>query len=136
MSESEIWQIIQSGNEISVMRIEVFITITIGVLIISSINIIRLNIALLAILLSSYLVFGYINFSMTMGEMHILGAGMVQIQSMVSEGLDVSHMGRYLAGQLDEPDAFLLIPAMHVSYWGVTISTIAYSIWRYLRQPG
>ena len=71
MSESEIWQIMQSGNEISVMRIDVFITITVGVLIISSVNIIKLNIALLAILLSSYLVFGYINFSMTMSEMHI-----------------------------------------------------------------
>ena len=33
MSESEIWQIIQSGNEISVMRTEVFITITVGVLV-------------------------------------------------------------------------------------------------------
>ena len=135
MSESEIWQIIQSGNEISVIRIEGFITITVGVLIISSISIIKLNIALLAILLSSYLIFGYINFSMTMSEMDILFAGITQIHSMVSAGLDVSHMGRYLAEQLDEPTALLIIPAMHVSYWGVTISTIAYSIWRYLRQP-
>ena len=53
MGESEIWQIIQSGNEISVMRIEVFITITVGVLVISSIQLIRLNVAHLSILLSA-----------------------------------------------------------------------------------
>jgi hypothetical protein len=134
MSESEIWQIIQTGNEISVMRIEVFITITVGVLIISSINMIRLNVALLCILLSAYFVFGYINFSMTMGEMEILGAGMTQIQSMIAEGKDVSLMGRYLAGQLDSPTAGALLPALHISYWGVTASTIGYAIWRYLRQ--
>jgi hypothetical protein len=134
MSESEIWQIIQTGNEISVMRIEVFITITIGVLIISSVNMIRLNVALLCILLSSYFVFGYINFSMTMSEMDILVAGMTQIHSMVAEGKDVSLMGRHLAGQLDSPTAGALLPALRISYWGVTASTISYAVWRYLRQ--
>jgi hypothetical protein len=134
MSESEIWQIIQTGNEISVMRIEVFITITVGVLIISSVDMIRLNVALLCILLSSYFVFGYINFSMTMSEMDILGAGMTQLHSMVAEGKDVSLMGRYLADQLDSPTTAAFLPAMHISYWGVTASTISYAIWRYLRQ--
>ena len=134
MSESEIWQIIQAGNEISVMRIEVFITITVGVLIISSVNMIRLNVALLCILLSTYFVFGYINFDMTMSEMDILLVGMTQIHSMVAEGKDVSLMGHYLAGELDSPTAGALLPAMHISYWGVTASTIGYAIWRYLRQ--
>jgi hypothetical protein len=134
MTESEIWQIIQTGNEISVMRIEVFITITVGVLIIASVNAIRLNIALLSILLSSYFVFGYINFSMTMTEMDILFAGISQIHSMVADNKDVSFMGHYLAEQLESPTAVAIIPVMHVSYWVVTIATIMYSIWRYLRQ--
>jgi hypothetical protein len=134
MTESEIWQIIQTGNEISVMRIEVFITITVGVLIIASVNAIRLNIALLSILLSSYFVFGYINFSMTMTEMNILFAGISQIHSMVADNKDVSFMGHYLAEQLESPTAVAIIPVMHVSYWVVTIATIMYSIWRYLRQ--
>ena len=134
MSESEIWQVIQTGNEISVMRIEVFITLTVGVLIISSVNAIRLNIALLSILLCSYFVFGYINFSMTMNEMEILFAGISQIHSMVTDNQDVSFMGHYLAEQLDSPSAIAIIPAMHISYWVVTISTIMYSIWRYLNQ--
>ena len=43
MTESEIWEIIQSGNEISVMRTELFITITIGVLLISTLPAIRLS---------------------------------------------------------------------------------------------
>jgi hypothetical protein len=117
------------------MRIQVFITITVGVLIISSVNMIRLNIALLGILLSAYFVFGYINFAMTMSEMEILAAGMTQIASMVNSGNEVSLMGKYIAGQLNTPMAFALEPAMHVSYWSVTVSTILYSIWRYLRQP-
>ena len=71
------------------MRIQVFITITVGVLVISSINVVRLNAALLCILLSSYLLFGYLNFSMTMAEMDILAAGMSQIRSMVAENKDV-----------------------------------------------
>ena len=135
MTESEIWQIIQTGNEISVMRIQVFITITVGVLVISSINFVRLNAALLSILLSSYFVFGYLNFSMTMSEMEILTAGMAQIQSMVAENKDVSLMGQYLASQLDTLTATALMPAMHVTYWSVTISTMIYAIWRYRRQP-
>jgi hypothetical protein len=135
MTESEIWQIIQTGNEISVLRIQVFITITVGVLVISSINFVRLNVALLCILLTSYFVFGYINFSMTMSEMEILTAGMIQIQSMVAENKEVSLMGQYLASQLETSTAAIFMPALHVTYWGVTISTIAYAIWRYLRQP-
>ena len=135
MTESEIWQIIQTGNEISVIRIQVFITITVGVLVISSINFVRLNVALLSILLSSYLVFGYLNFSMTMSEMEILAAGMTQIQSMVAENKNVSLMGQYLASQLDTSTAAALIPAMHITYWSVTISTMIYAIWRYRRQP-
>ena len=39
MTESEIWQIIQTGNEISVLRTELFITITVGVLIAGMIQI-------------------------------------------------------------------------------------------------
>jgi hypothetical protein len=135
MTESEIWQIIQTGNEISVMRIQVFLSITVGVLIVSSVNGIRLNVALLSILLGSYLVFGYINFSMTVGEMDILLAGMTQIQSMVAGDKDISLMGRYLAEQLKSPLGFAIIPVMHISYWTVTLSTMTYSIWRYLRQP-
>lgn len=134
MSEAEIWQIIQTGNEISVMRVEVFITITVGVLVISSIQFIRLNVALLSILLSAYLVFGYLNFRMTMTEMHILTAGMNQIHSMINADQEVSLMGIWLASQLDGPLASLLIPLMHVTYWSVTVSTISYSIWRYRLQ--
>ena len=134
MNEADIWQIIQTGNEISVMRTEVFITITVGVLIISSINIIRLNIALLAILLGAYFVFGYINFTMLVGEMHILLAGMSQLQTMVDAGGDVSFMGRWLASQLQTATTPILIPAIHLTYWAVTCSTIGYSIWRYMRQ--
>mgnify|MGYP003656865061 FL=1 len=134
MTESEIWQVIQAGNEISVMRIQVFITITVGVLVISSINVVRLNAALLCILLSSYLLFGYLNFSMTMAEMDILAAGMSQIRSMVAENKDVSLMGQYLASQLDTSTTTALVPAMHITYWSVTISTIIYAIWRYRRQ--
>ena len=134
MTEADIWQIIQTGNEISVMRIQVFLSITVGVLIISTVNGIRLNLALLCILLSSYLVFGYINFSMTIAEMEILRAGIIQIQSMVADSADVSLMGRYLAKQLESPAGVAIIPAMYISYWAVTVSTIVYSVWRYLRQ--
>ncbi|MEP4485303.1 MAG: hypothetical protein ABJ013_06730 [Halioglobus sp.] len=134
MSESEIWQIIQSGNEISVMRIEVFITITVGVLIISSIQLIRLNVALLSILLGSYLVYGYLNFSMTVSEMHILQAGIAQLHSMAESGQELSFMGLWLAEQANGPLATLMIPAMHGTYWVVTLSTILYAIWRYKRQ--
>ncbi len=134
MTEAEVWQIIQTGNEISVMRVEVFITITVGVLIVSSIKAIRLNVALLCILLSSYFVFGYINFSLTMSEMEILIAGVSQIHSMVADGKDISLMGHYLAEQFESPTAVAIIPAMQVSYWLVTLATVAYSIWRYLRQ--
>ena len=134
MTEADIWQIIQTGNEISVMRIQVFLSITVGVLIVSTVNGIRLNLALLCILLSSYLVFGYINFSMTIAEMEILRAGIAQIQSMVSDSADVSLMGRYLVGELESPAGVAIIPAMYISYWAVTVSTMVYSVWRYLRQ--
>lgn len=134
MTEAEIWQVIQTGNEISVMRVEVFITITAGVLIVSSVNAIRLNVALLCILLGSYFVFGYINFFMTIGEMEILLAGISQLHSMVADGKDVSLMGHYLAGGFESPNIVVLIPAMQVSYWVVTLATVMYSIWRYLRQ--
>jgi len=134
MGESEIWQIIQSGNEISVMRTEVFITITVGVLVISSIQLIRLNVALLSILLGSYLVYGYLNFSMTISEMHILQAGINQLHSMVEQGQELSFMGIWLAGQAKGPLTSLFIPAMHATYWLVTLSTIVYAIWRYKRQ--
>jgi hypothetical protein len=134
VTESEIWQIIQTGNEISVMRVQVFLSITVGVLIVSTVRGIRLNMALMCIMLSAYLVFGYINFSMTMSEMSILLAGITQIHSMVEGNQEVSLMGRYLASQLESPTAVAIIPAMHISYWTVTIATIIYSIWRYLRQ--
>jgi hypothetical protein len=134
MTESEIWQIIQTGNEISVMRIEVFTTITAAVLIVSSIKAIRLNIGLLCILLSSYVVFGYINFSMIINEMEILGRGMIQLRTMVVEGKDVSLMGQYLAKLTEFPMFGATIPAIQASYWAVTVSTVAYSIWRYVRQ--
>ena len=134
MAESEIWQIIQTANEISVMRIEVFITITVGVLIISSIQAIRLNIFLLCILLGTYLVFGYINFGMTVGEMEILLSGIQEIHSMVESEQDVSLMGQYLATHVDSPLGVSIIPILHVSYWAVSLATITYSIWRYVRQ--
>ena len=134
MNEADIWQIIQTGNEISVMRTEVMITITVGVLVISSVNLIRLNIALLTILLGSYFVYGYANFQMLVAEMHILLAGMSLIESMVQAGEDVSSMGAYLSSQLDGATVPLLIPTMNVTYWMVTVSTIGYAIWRYLRQ--
>ncbi len=134
MNEADIWQIIQTGNEISVMRTEVFITITVGVLVISSINFIRLNIALLMILLGAYIVFGYINFTMLVGEMHILLAGMSQLETMVDSGSDVSFMGRWLASQVKTSTTTILIPAIHLSYWAVTCSTVGYAIWRYMRQ--
>ena len=117
MNEAEIWQIIQTGNEISVMRVEVFITITVGVLIISSVQFIRLNLALLSILLSAYFVFGYLNFQMTVGEMHILIAGITQIDAMINTDQDVSSMGLWLTSQLDGPLVRFLIPLMHATYW-------------------
>jgi hypothetical protein len=134
VAESEIWQIIQTANEISVMRIEVFITITVGVLIISSIQAIRLSIFLLCILLVTYLVFGYINFGMTVGEMEILLSGIQEIHSMIESGQDVSLMGQYLATHVDSPLGVLIIPILHISYWAVSVATITYSIWRYVRQ--
>jgi hypothetical protein len=134
MTESEIWQIIQTGNEISVLRTELFITITVGVLIVSSINVIKVNTALLVILLGSYCGFGYINFSMLINEMEILIAGMIQIHTMALEGQDISLMGRYLAGLLDSPRALPVVPALQFSYWFVTVSTVSYSIWMYRRQ--
>ena len=134
MTESEIWQIIQTGNEISVLRTELFITITVGVLIVSSINVIKINTPLLVILLGSYCGFGYINFSMLIGEMEILIAGMIQIHTMALEGQDISLMGRYLAGLLDSPSALSVVPALQFSYWFVTVSTVSYSIWMYRRQ--
>jgi len=134
MSEADIWQIIQAGNEISVMRIEVFLTITVGVLVIASIQQVRLNMALLAILLSSYLVYGYLNFSMTVSEMHILQAGISQLHSMAENGQELSYMGLWLAEQNSGPLVSIMIPAMHITYWVVTLSTITYAIWRYRRQ--
>lgn len=134
MSEPEIWQIIQTGNEISVMRIEVFITITVGVLIISSINAVKVNAVLLIILLFAYFVFGFINLFMTMSEMEILLAGIAQIQSMIDSGADVSDMGRVVAAEAAKPSGQLIIPALHLSYWTVTASTMAYAIWRYRKS--
>jgi hypothetical protein len=134
VNEADIWQIIQTGNEISVMRTEVFITITVGVLVISSIHFIRLNVALLSIMLGSYFVFGFINFTMLVGEMHILLAGISQLDQMVGAGEDVSFMGKWLSSQLEAPTTPILIPTMHATYWAVTISTIGYAIWRYTRQ--
>jgi hypothetical protein len=134
VNEVDVWQIIQSGNEISVMRVEVYITITVGVLVISSLKAIRLNLPLLAALLVTYFVYGYANFNMLVGEMHILLAGMSQLEQMIDQGENVSLMGHWLASQLDTPVAQVLIPVMHVTYWGATVSTIAYSIWRYRTQ--
>jgi hypothetical protein len=134
MTESEIWQIIQTGNEISVMRTEVFITVTVGVLIISTIDAIRLSKALLIILLGTYLTFGYINFTMLIGEMEILLNGVLQLQAMVSADLEVSLMGQYLAAQASEPVFRFLIPILHMAFWIVTLSTMTYSVWQYIRK--
>ena len=101
---------------------------------ISSIQLIRLNVALLSILLGAYLVYGYLNFSMMVSEMHILIAGIIQLHLMGEAGQELSDMGIWLAGQADEPLVSLMIPLMHATYWLVTLSTIAYSIWRYKRQ--
>ena len=134
MTEPEIWQILQGASEISITRIQVFLSITVGVLIISTVNGIRLNLALLCILLSSYLLFGYINFSMTLVEMEIVLAAITQIQALIAGDSDISLMGRYVAEQLQSPTGVALIPALHISYWIVTLATIMYSIWRYRRQ--
>jgi len=135
MTESEIWQIIQTGNEISVMRTEVFITITVGVLIISTLSAIKLSWPLLVILLGTYLAFGYVNFAMLVGEMEILVAGINQLHEMGSKSVELSYMGRYLASQAETPLANLLVPALYLVYWAVTFATIAYSVWRYLSAP-
>jgi hypothetical protein len=132
VAESEIWQIIQTGNEISVMRIELYITITVGVLIVSSVPAIRLNLLLLVIMCAIYLVFGYVNYSMTMGEMDILGAGIFQLSEMVKSGEEVSYMGRYLSKYADEPSLNFML--LHASYWITSCATVAYSIWRYVSQ--
>jgi hypothetical protein len=134
VTESEIWQIIQSGNEISVMRTELFITVTVGVLLISTIDAIRLTKSLLSILLSTYLIFGYINFTMLVGEMEILVRGITQLKSMADTGADVSFMGHSLVDQLDSPIGTLLLPGLHLIFWTVSLSTITYSVWRYLKQ--
>jgi hypothetical protein len=134
MTESEVWQIIQAGNEISVMRTEVFITITVGVLIISSLRAITLSKTLLCMLLSTYLFYGYINFTMLIGEMEILSRGMEFLRSMRDASLEVSPMGLFLADAVDSPNHALLIPALHIAYWSVSIGTIAYSIFKYISQ--
>ena len=131
MTESEIWQIIQAGNEISVMRTEVFITITVGVLIISTIDVIKLSWPLLLILLGTYLIFGYINFSMLIAEMEILVSGINQLHAMGNSGIELSFMGQYLASQSETPLSALLIPILRSAYWIVTLGTITYAIWRY-----
>jgi len=132
MSESEIWQIIQTGNEISVMRTEVFITITVGVLIISSLRAITLTKPLLVLLLVIYITFGYLNFTMLVGEMEILFRGMEQLRSMRESSKPLSPMGHFLADQISTPSAALVIPGLHVAYWSVSLGTVAYSIWRYI----
>ncbi len=134
MTESEIWEVIQTGNEISVMRTEVFITITVGVLIISTIEAIKFTKSLLFILLGTYLIFGYINFTMLIAEMEILASGINQIRSMVDANQDVSYMGHYLASQANAPTTRILIPLLQTAFWIVTVSTISYSIWRYIRS--
>ena len=134
MTEPEIWQILQTASELSVTRIQVFLTITVGVLIISTVKGIRLNLALLCVLLSSYLTFGYINFSMTMVEMEVVFAAITQIQELILDDSNVSLMGHYLAEQLQTTTGGAVIPALHISYWIVTVATMMYSIWRYLRQ--
>jgi hypothetical protein len=132
MTESEIWQIIQTGNEISVMRTEVFITITVGVLIISSLRAIRLTIPLLILLLVTYLTFGYLNFNMLVGEMEILLRGMEQLRLMRESAKPLSLMGHFLADQISAPLAATIIPALHIAYWSVSLGTVAYSIWKYM----
>jgi hypothetical protein len=134
MTESEVWQIIQTGNEISVMRTEVFITITVGVLIISSLRAITLSKSLLLLLLSTYLVFGYINFTMLIGEMEILSLGMEFLRSMRDASLEVSPMGLFLADEVDSPRSAILIPALQIAYWSVSMGTVAYSVWKYISQ--
>jgi len=134
MTEPEIWQILQTASEISVARIQVFLSVTVGVLIISTVNGIRLNVALLCILLSSYLIFGYINFSMTIIEMKVVLAAITQIQELIAGDSDISLMGHYIAEQLQSTTGGAIIPAMHISYWTVTVATMMYSIWRYGRQ--
>ena len=136
MTESEIWQIIQTGNEISVMRTEVFVTVTVGVLIMSTLNAIKLSKALLVILLGTYLVFGYINFAMLVAEMEILLNGMRQLASMANEGEAISLMGSVLVQRLDTPTATLLIPALHVAFWTVSLGTVSYTVWQYAKQDG
>ena len=134
MTESEVWQIIQAGNEISVMRTEVFITITVGVLIISSLRAITLSKALLCLLLSTYLIFGYINFTMLIGEMEILFIGMEFLRSMRDASHAVSPMGLFLADEIDSSNAAFIIPALHIAYWSVSMGTVAYSVWKYIGQ--
>ena len=134
MTEPEIWQILQTASEISVARIQVFLSVTVGVLIISTVNGIRLNVALLCILLSSYLIFGYINFSMTIIEMKVVLAAITQIQELIAGDSDISLMGHYIAEQLQSTTGGAIIPALHISYWTVTVATMMYSIWRYRRQ--
>jgi hypothetical protein len=134
VSESEIWQIIQTGNEISVMRTEVAITITVGVLVISSLRAIRLNGWLLSILLSAYLAYGYTNFRMLIGEMYILVGGIAQLDKMGKAGEELSNMGKFLAAGASDPFVQALIPTMYIIYWLVTLSTMAYAIWQYRRQ--
>ncbi len=134
MSESEIWQIIQTGNEISVMRTEVQITITVGVLIIASLRAIQLNPPLLTILLGAYLSYGWTNFGMLISEMHILIAGIEQLASMQAAGIELSNMGQYLAMANDDVLKETLIPSMYAIYSVVTVATIGYAIWQYRRQ--
>lgn len=71
---------------------------------------------------------------MIIDEMEILGRGMIQLRTMVVEGKDVSLMGQYLAKLTEFPMFGATIPAIQASYWAVTVSTVAYSIWRYVRQ--
>jgi hypothetical protein len=134
MNEADVWQVIQTGNEISVLRIESFITITVGVLVISALKAIRLNLLLLLILLLMYLAYGYINFQMLIGEMYILRSGMEQLSQMVGSGQDVSLMGRWLASRFGKPFNNALIPGLQLTYWMVTISTMAYAAWCYRAQ--
>lgn len=132
MTESEIWQIIQTGNEISVMRTEVFITITVGVLLISSLRAIKLTSPLLILLLVIYLTFGYLNFTMLVGEMEILFRGMEQLRMMRESAKPLRPMGHFLADRISTPSVVVIIPALHVAYWSVSLGTVAYSIWKYI----
>lgn len=136
MSESEIWQIIQTGNEISVMRIQVFITITVGVLVISSLRAVSLNRPMLAVLLVIYVVFGYVNFYMTIAEMRILESGIELLRSMQASPQGISPMGQALVRFAGKPSAGLLLPVLQASYWTVTVATVTYSLWRCLRREG